>query len=85
MCNNTITKDPTTPQCVATLPCEMSSVFKAMKRCHFWVTLYTQQLSCAKQVSDFVLLRLTVSVVRAVSEIDAIFGVTVNIELIKYW
>jgi len=32
MCHNTITKDPTTPQllkCVATLPCEMSSVLKA--------------------------------------------------------
>ena len=27
--NNTITKDPTTPKCVATLPCEMSSVLKA--------------------------------------------------------
>jgi len=28
ICNNTITKDPTTPQCVATLPCEISSVLK---------------------------------------------------------
>ena len=28
MCNNTITKDPTTPQCVATLPLKCS-VFKA--------------------------------------------------------
>jgi len=24
MCSNTVAKDPTTPQCVATLPCEMS-------------------------------------------------------------
>jgi len=23
ICNNTVTKDPTTPNCVATLPCEM--------------------------------------------------------------
>ena len=32
MCNNIITKDPTTPQhlkCVVTLPCEMSRDFKA--------------------------------------------------------
>ena len=30
ICNNTITKDPTTPQVfVATLPCEMSSVLEA--------------------------------------------------------
>ena len=29
ICNNTVTKDPTIPQCVATLPCEMSSVLKA--------------------------------------------------------
>jgi len=29
ICNNTITKDPTTPKCVATLPCEMSGVLKA--------------------------------------------------------
>ena len=30
ICNNTITKDPATPQvCLATLPCEMSSVLKA--------------------------------------------------------
>ena len=27
--NNTITKDPTHLKCVATLPCEMSSVLKA--------------------------------------------------------
>ena len=26
--NNTVIKDPTTPQCVATLPCEISSVLK---------------------------------------------------------
>jgi len=29
ICNNTITKDPTTSKCVATLHCEMSSVLKA--------------------------------------------------------
>ena len=29
ICNNTVTKDPTTPKCVATLPCEMSSVLRA--------------------------------------------------------
>ena len=28
-CNNTITKDPPHLKCVATLPCEMSSVLKA--------------------------------------------------------
>ena len=29
ICNNTITKDPTTPQYVATLPCEISGILKA--------------------------------------------------------
>ena len=29
ICNNTIIKHPTTPQCVAALPCELSSVLKA--------------------------------------------------------
>jgi len=29
ICNNTITKDPTTPKCIATLTCEMSGVLKA--------------------------------------------------------
>jgi len=29
ICNNTITKDPTTPQVCPTLPCEISSVLKA--------------------------------------------------------
>ena len=50
ICNNTITKDPTTPQCVATLPCEMSSVLKAtIENKTTSVTTHFKSASCSSK------------------------------------
>jgi len=51
ICNNIVTKDSTTPKCVATLPCEMSSVLKAtIENKRTSVTTHFKQLTTGNNV-----------------------------------
>ena len=50
ICNNTITKDPPHLKCVATLPCEISSVLKAIENKTTSVTAHFKKLTTEKNV-----------------------------------